>query len=485
MPPNEPDRRVQGRDLTQGPVGRRILALTGPMSVGMIGMVVFNLVDTWFVGRLGTDALAAMSFTFPVVLLQGSISMGLGLGTAATVSRALGRGDHDEARRLTTDSLLLSVLVVVLFVVLGLSTLDPLFRSMGAEGERLELVKHYMRIWYFGVPVVVIPMIGNNAIRAAGNTVFPSIVMLTAIAVNIVLDPLLIFGVGPFPRMGIRGAAWATIASRSVTMLLSLWILRTRFGLLDIRVTRGAALVRSWTEILRIGLPAAVTQTILPLSMGVVTRFVSSYGSPAVAAFGVGSRVEMLVLSPIRALSAVLVPFVGQNLGARRIDRIRSGLRYGFRFSLALGFVAFLVLLAAGRRIGGFFDPNPDVVRIAGMYLTVVSAGYGLHGMQLISANAFSALGRPYHAAALNLLRMFGLYVPLAALGSRWLGLWGIFGAAAFSALAAGALGSRWVMAAVSDAVLSRQAQEGAEGHERHPDADDRQDEHEDGAARR
>jgi putative MATE family efflux protein len=432
--------------LTEGSPGRRILALTGPMSVGMVGMVVFNLVDTWFVGRLGTDALAAMGFTFPVILLQGSISMGLGIGTSAAVSRAFGRDDHEDARRLTTYSLYLSVLIVILFVVIGLLTIDPLFRAMGADGDRLILVKRYMRIWYLGVPFVVIPMIGNNAIRAAGNTVIPSAIMLTAICVNLILDPLLIFGIGPFPRMGIAGAALATVFARSTTLVVSLLVLRFRFGLLAVKVSGGARLRDSWKRILSIGLPAAATQSVIPLSMGVITRIVSVHGTSAVAALGVGTRVEMFVLSPIRALAAVLVPFVGQNIGAGRADRVKEGLRFGYRFSLSLGALSFVVLLVAGRSIGGLFDPNPEVVRIAALYMAVASAGYGAHGMQLISANSFSALGRPYHAAALNLARMFGLYIPLALLGSRLFGPAGIFAGASLSAFIAGGLGALWVM---------------------------------------
>ena len=204
-------------NLTEGDPGKTIMKLTGPMMIGMIGMVIFNLVDTLYIGRLGTEALAAMSFTLPVVMLQGSISMGLGVGVSAVISRAIGAGNQEKVKRLTTDSLFLSVLIVTSFVVLGYLTIDPLFRLLGAEGELLILVKQYMSIWYVGVPFVVIPMIGNSAIRAAGNTVIPSGIMLTAITVNIVLDPLLIFGIGPFPRMELAGAALATVIARSTT----------------------------------------------------------------------------------------------------------------------------------------------------------------------------------------------------------------------------------------------------------------------------
>jgi len=425
------------------------MKLTGPMMIGMIGMVIFNLVDTLYIGRLGTQALAAMSFTLPVVMLQGSISMGLGVGASAVISRAVGSGDHTRVKRLTTDSLFLSVLIVIVFVIPGLLTVEPLFRLLGAEGELLHLVKQYMQIWYIGVPFIVIPMIGNSAIRAAGNTLIPSIIMLTAITVNVVLDPLLIFGIGPFPRMELAGAALATVFARSTTLVVSLLVLRFRFDMLTSHIPSWGELRLSWGSVLFIGLPAALTQVIRPFSMAVITRMVAGYGAAAVAALGVGTRVEMFLMAPLMALGAVMIPYTGQNLGAGRPDRVKSGLTFSFRFALVLGTSAFILLLLTGRWVGRIFNPDPEVVRIVGLYLVIVSAGYGLQGVLQLSANTFSALGKPYRSAALNLLRMFGLYIPLAMLGSRLFGLPGIFAGASLSAIIAGILGGWWVKRSV------------------------------------
>lgn len=156
--------------LTEGPVARTLVNLTIPMLLGLVGIAAFNLVDTYFVGQLGTAELAAMSFTFPVVMIVGSVAQGLGIGVSAVVSRAIGEKNEHRVKRLTTDGLLLSVLVVAGFVVLGLSTIDLVFRFLGATPEVLVLIEQYMRIWYLGVIAVVIPMVGNSAIRATGDT---------------------------------------------------------------------------------------------------------------------------------------------------------------------------------------------------------------------------------------------------------------------------------------------------------------------------
>lgn len=185
--------------LTEEPVGKTLTKLTWPMVIGILGMVTFNLADTFFVGRLGTLELAALSFTFPVVMVVSSLALGLGIGTSSVVSRAIGEGDEAKVKRLTTDSIILSFLVVGVFVVVGRLTIEPVFRMLGATPDILPLVKQYMQIWYPGMIFVVVPMVGNSAIRATGDTKTPSAIMLIAVTVNFIFDPLFIFGIGPFP----------------------------------------------------------------------------------------------------------------------------------------------------------------------------------------------------------------------------------------------------------------------------------------------
>jgi putative MATE family efflux protein len=185
--------------LTEGPIGHTLFRLSVPMFFGIFSAIAFNIVDTFFVGQLGTLQLAAMSFTFPVVSLIGGLSLGLGAGASAIISRAIGRGDHQEVQRLTSDSLVLSLLIVVFFVIIGLLTMDQVFYLMGATPDIMDMVKDYMRIWYPGMAFIIIPMVGNNALRATGDTKTPMKIMLVSFIINLVLDPLLIFGLGPFP----------------------------------------------------------------------------------------------------------------------------------------------------------------------------------------------------------------------------------------------------------------------------------------------
>ncbi|MGM0601071.1 MAG: MATE family efflux transporter [Candidatus Rifleibacteriota bacterium] len=425
-------------DLTNGPVFTTIIKMTIPMMVGMVGMVAFNLVDTFFIAKLGTIELAAISFTLPVIMLQGAISMGLGVGASAVISKAIGMNDSQKVKRLTTDALLLGFLIVVIVIILGLHTIDPLFSMLGAKNETLELVKQYMQIWYLGVPFVVIPMMGNNAIRAAGNTTIPSLIMLTSITINIILDPLLIFGIGPFPRLELEGAALATVIARSVTFVVALLFLKFKFDMLTIRFEGIKETLNSWKEVLYIGIPAALTQLLIPLSTGFITRLVALNGTAAIAAYGVSSRIERFVLSPIIALGAVVTPFTGQNYGAGKWDRIRSGIKASAVLSLATGFIMWLVFLLYGAEIGKVFNETAEVYEKVALYLTIVGLTYGCHGLSLIIASVFSALQKPFSAVSLNIIKLFFMLIPLSYAGSVYFNLTGIFGGIASSYIISG-----------------------------------------------
>lgn len=314
--------------MLKGPIGPTLLQLAAPMVMGIAAIILFNVVDTFYVGQLGATQLAAMSYTFPVGLILMSISMGLSIGTTSTIARAIGVGDEQRVKRLTTDGLILSWLFVTLMAGLGLLTIDPLFRLVGASEALLPLIRQYMVPWYLGVGFLVIPMVGNGAIRATGDTKTPSVVMMIAGLVNMVMDPLLIFGLGPFPRLELQGAALATVISWFITFFAAFYVLIRREKMIAFERPTLKDVLTSWKQILHVGLPAAGNNILVPISAAVITRWVSSYGDTAVAAFGVGSRLESLALIGISAMSTAVTPFVGQNFGAHQCERIRAGLRF-------------------------------------------------------------------------------------------------------------------------------------------------------------
>ena len=424
--------------LIEGPVKKTLIRLTLPMVLGTLGMVIFNLSDTFFVGQLGTNQLAALSFTFPVVLVVSSLAMGLGIGASAVISRAIGEGNHYKVKRLTTDSLTLSLIFVGFFALFGLFTINPLFRLLGASGEVLTYISQYMTIWYLGVVFVVIPMVGNNAIRASGDTKTPGLIMVFAAFMNIVLDPILIFGIGPFPRLEIAGAAIATVIARASTLILSFWFLAFKEKMIAFNIPEFRTVVDSWKQVLYIGLPTAATKIVIPLATGVIISIVATYGSEAVAGFGVATRIEFFALAIIMALSSVLGPFIGQNWGAGKFGRIKSGIIFSYKFSLIWGLVIFIIFAIFGGTIGSLFSNNPNVISVTHLYLMIVPIGYGLYGILVMATSSMSVLKKPIHAAIITLTQTFLLYVPMAYAGSYFFGLWGVFAALPISYFIAG-----------------------------------------------
>ena len=425
-------------------MGPTLVRLAIPMLIGVISIVAFNLTDTYFVGQLGPDQLAAVGFTFPVVSLVGSLAQGLGIGVTSIVAASMGRGQFERAASETSDSLLLGTVVVAVVSSIGLATIDPLFTALGAGPVTLPYVRDYMSIWYLSVVTVVIPMVGNAAIRATGDTKTPSYIMGVAVLINIVLDPLLIFGLGPFPELGLRGAALATAISQGTTLLVSLYVLYFRKNLLrvpDSLVAFGGCI----RAVGNIALPAAAARAISPLGIATLTAMLASYSVSAVAGYGVGSRVEILALTFIIALSTVMGPFVGQNFGVGQIARIREATRLGFRFSLVSGAVIAVVLGFAARPIAGLFTEDAAVAEVTVHFLRTIPVSYTLLGITLVGATTLNALQRPWPAAALSLVQMFGLLVPLAYLGGRIDGEQGVLFGVAVAYSCAGLLMWWWV----------------------------------------
>ncbi len=441
--------------LTEGSVKGQLTRMTLPMVGGIFAMMAFNLTDTYFVSRLGTEELAAMTFTFPVVMLFFSMSIGLGAGTSSVLARALGGESDRSIRRIATDSLLLSVLVVGAFSAIGLLLCDPIFRLLGADEVTLPLVREYMILWFSGAILVIVPMVANSAIRATGNTKLPSLFMVAASIINIALDPILIFGLLGFPALGLKGAAIATLASRSITLVLGIWVLWRVERLLTFEVPSLPELITSWKRILHIGLPAAATNMIIPGTMTVITPMIAAFGAQAVAAFGAASRIQSMALILFFAISAVIGPFVGQNQGAAMYDRIREAVRVTYVFCFAFGAVAAIALMLAARPLAAIFSQDPEVIDIAVRYLMIMPIGFGLYGIVMQANAIFNALDRPLRATVLSVTRMVGLFLPLAWIGSEVFGLHGIWIGGATANVLAGILALVLTRAMVKDDALA------------------------------
>ncbi len=430
--------------LVEGDVRKALISLALPMSLGIVFLIAVNLVDTYFVGQLGTDELAAMSFSFPVVMLVMSATMGLGVGTTSAIARALGAGDERTVRRLTTHALILGVVLVTLLSGLGLLTQRWLFAALGAEGRVLALIVEYMTVWFWGAGFLVIPMLGSGAMRALGDAKTPMFIMMTAAIVNGILDPILIFGLGPIPALGLRGAALATLGARLLTFVAALWVLGPRRRLLELRLPSLAELRRSWRAILSVGIPAAATNMLAPIATAVMTALIAEHGKAAVAAWGVGSRLEGLVLIAPMALSGALTPVIGQNWGARQHGRVAEALKRSRRFVLVWGAGAWLFLVTLGDLIARAFSDDPEVHAVLQLFFWIIPATYGGHALVSVVSASFNAIDRAVRSTLISAMRSLLLAIPLALLGSAVAGLLGIFVGVALATVLTAIIANGW-----------------------------------------
>ncbi|MEM8786052.1 MAG: MATE family efflux transporter [Pseudomonadota bacterium] len=441
-PPTEnappPANNADAALLTEGPVRVHLVAMTVPMIWGILSIILFNAVDVFFIAKLGTEPLAAIAFCYPVILTVGALGIGLGVGTASVVSRAVGEGDNDTICRLSTHALSLSLVIVTAVTIVGLLTIRPLFTALGAGPEALVEIEKFMRIWYLGSPLLVVPMIANSIIRARGDAKFPSYVMIAAAAVNAILDPLFIFGLGPFPRLEIEGAAVASVIARAFALFASIAILVFRERLIRFSGATWATVLAAWKSVLKIAGPAALAQMLNPILTAVLTAFVAQYGAAAVAGYGVAGRIESIFLTVLFAVSMGLSPIVGQNWGRQRIDRVKEATALAFMFCLAYGALLAVVLPFIGGPMASIFDPSTEVVATAALYLSLAPLGYAGHGIALAAASSFNGSGKPLHATIVAAGRALMLVIPCTALGSYFFGMTGLFAGVALGNMAAG-----------------------------------------------
>ena len=235
--------------LTKGPVGEHLVKMTVPVFFGVFTMMLQGFADAFFIGMVGDWELAALSFAYPILMIVMSVAIGLGAGTSSVVARAIGANDPVRAARLATDSLLLSFIITGSISFLGIMTIDRLFLTLGAPEEMIPLIRGYMEILYLGVPFVVVGMVGMSSMRATGDTRLPSLLMIIASIANIAIDPIMIFGFGPIPAMGLKGAAMAALISRGAIFLGTIYFMSHRLNMLSYEKPSFSEMKSSWSDI--------------------------------------------------------------------------------------------------------------------------------------------------------------------------------------------------------------------------------------------
>ena len=440
------------QDYTRLPIGRAILLLAVPMVLEMIMESLFAVVDIFWVSRLGPDAVAAVGLTESFLTLVVAICIGLSMATTAMVARRVGEGDLDGAANTAVQSIVLAVATAVAVGIAGALLAPDLLRLMGASPSVIAQGSGYTRFLLGGCGTMILLYLINAVFRGAGDPAISMRSLWFANLLNIVLGPLFIFGWGPFPEMGVLGAAVATTIGRGCGVLYQLHALWRHRGRVEIRRRHMRLQPDVMLRLLRISGPGIFQFLIATASWLALVRIISLFGSDALAGYTIAIRVLLFAIMPSWGLGSAAATLVGQNLGAGRPDRAeRSVWQTGF---YNMGFMALVTVffLVWGETVIGFFTQDPGVLLYADQCMRVVSYGYIFYAWGMIMVQAFNGAGDTWTPTVINLLCYWVLQIPLAWALARPLGFgtagvfWAIFTAESILAVAGMIVfrGGRW-----------------------------------------
>jgi len=412
-------------DFTTAPVGRSIIMLAVPMVVEMAMESIFFVVDMFWVGRLGADAVATVGLTESMLTLIYTAAMGLSIGATALVARRTGEQDPEGASRAAGQSILLGLGVAAVIGVIGATTAPSLLRLMGASEEIIRTGSGFTRIMLGGNATVLLLFLLNAVFRGAGDAAIAMRVLMLGNLLNIVLGPLFIFGPGPFPEMGVAGAALATNIGRGTAVLYQVYVLTRGNGRVTVRGRHLRLDLETMQSVVRLSGLGTFQILVGTASYIGLVRIISIFGSAALAGYTIGMRVIIFALLPAFGLSNAAATMVGQNLGAGRPDRAERAVWTAARYNMFfLGAVGVLFLIAAPA-ITRIFTADPAVHPMATACLRIVSLGFVFYAYGMVLTQSFNGAGDTWTPTVLNLFIFWLWEIPLA----WWLSTKGGFGA--------------------------------------------------------
>ncbi|MCY4095186.1 MAG: MATE family efflux transporter [Gammaproteobacteria bacterium] len=415
------------------------------MLLGFSSMMIASLIDTYYVGQIGTIELAAVTLTFPLVMGFSSLSMGFGIGATSIISRTVGAGDWATAQRIATHTLILVIFFVSVLSVVGFVFAESIFELLNAREELFPIAVKYTYITLIGVPVLAVPMVGSMMLRSFNDVRSPAIIMVAGAVIQVIIVPALIWGIGSWEGYGVYGSAWSFVISRVIVAVYAIGLFHRR-GFIQ-HPGSFAQFRASVREVMRLAIPSMASQVLMPVSMYLIMMLIALYDNHVVAAYGVATRIESMTMIVIMAMSSSMGPFVGQNFGARRFDRIQSALKMSYVFCLTYGLVVTLILVLLGGAISGLFRDDPAVVAVATEFFYIVPITIGIMSVAMIAGSTFVAYGEPIPSFVLSMFRMFVVLLPLCYLLNWLFGYIGIFIAVAITNGSVGLIAIVWLHA--------------------------------------
>lgn len=404
-------------------ISKLLIRFSLPATAGMLVMATYNIVDTIFVGMLGSQAIAALSIAFPFQMLLGALGVGTGVGAASLISRSLGAGQKDVATRAVGQVITLSAIYGLLIALVGFLYLEPLLVIFGATPDIIGLTGEYVLVITSGSVMFFLIMSLNNVIRGEGNPRLSMYVMIISAVTNIILDPIFIFTFG----MGVRGAAIATVLAKIVGVAIMLRYVTSGQGVIKINLACLKPNLETIRKIYIIGLPAMVLQISTNLSLVIANNILAAYGHLAIASLGLIFRLFMFALMPVIGISQGLMPIIGFNFGAGKLDRIREALIKGVALSTVVVTFFGILYFTWPAFFLGIFSREAELIALGSRALRIMVIMFPVIGAQVVFSTYFQAAGKGIPSLVLSILREVIIFVPLLMVFSRIYGLDGVW----------------------------------------------------------
>ena len=390
-----------------------LLKLSAPGVIGMMINAFYNIVDSIYIGRLSTEALSALSLSFPIQMIIISLSAGTGIGTNSLISRLLGQGKKRRANNTAEHVFFIALIYAALTMVVGLFWAEDLIRLFTNNQNLINLTSQYLKIILLGSITIYVPIIFNNILRGEGNTFTPMLTMMIGAITNIILDPFLIFGIGFFPKLGIEGAAYATLFGRGLAGIFIIYIVLYGDNEVTLELSKFNLDFSILKDIYQVGLPAMLMRALASVMLAGMNRIVGYYDTTAIAVVGIYFRMQSIIILPIFGLSQGFMPLVGYNYGHGNPKRMKKTIAFGSLLAFTFAIIGFTVFQIFPTQLITLFNKDPELIKIGSNALKKISFAYLIMGFNIIGSTTFQALGRGLPSLFISALRQIIILLPV------------------------------------------------------------------------
>ncbi|SFR72159.1 MATE family efflux transporter [Anaeromicropila populeti] len=421
--------KIDGVNLTEGSISKKIISFAIPLLFGYILYTGYNIVDMIWVGNLlGKDAVAASSVSFVLIYILISLASGASTGTAVLIARYYGAKKYDKVEKVASNSYFLSIIISIILTVIGLCSYNLVLKFVNVTGNIFNLASGYLRICLFGFIFMYMFFLAIAILRGIGDTMSSLVFLVISSVVNIVLDPFLISGIGPFKKLGLNGAAYATVIAQAIAVVIGLLFIGRKNKLLKFDPRKFIPDKQIMMDLIKLSFPTAMQQVLLSVGISIVSSYVNSFGKDVTAGYGVATKIDSIVTMVVMALSAATTSITGQLIGAKKEERVKEVFRSGIIISIVPALLVTVLSLLIPEQILSLFVPNKEVLEIGASYLRIVSLGYMAVTATSILTGIFSGAGKTFMTMVFTIVQLWLIRIPITSIASKtslnYKGIW-------------------------------------------------------------